>query len=138
MICRICGFEGIPDDFPFRNKSKGLRKSLCKECQYGYQKKWYKKNSAIHKKNTGERRDRVKSEIRTYIRNIKDVPCTDCGKEFHWFAMDFDHLRDKDVELSLMQTNSYSLDRIKKEIAKCEVVCAVCHRLRTAKEMDLL
>lgn len=45
--------------------------------------------------------------------------------------MDFDHQRDKLKAVSQMAQNGYGEERILKEIAKCEIVCAVCHRIRT-------
>ena len=46
--------------------------------------------------------------------------------------MDFDH-RDpttKDFEVG-SGIRAYSLERCLEEMAKCDVVCAVCHRIRT-------
>lgn len=44
--------------------------------------------------------------------------------------MDFDHLRDKKFNLSKAHLTG-SLKKITEEIAKCEVVCSNCHRVRT-------
>jgi len=50
--------------------------------------------------------------------------------------MDFDHVKGKKTtEISTLMRSGYSLERIKKEVAKCEVVCACCHRVRTLKRM---
>lgn len=43
--------------------------------------------------------------------------------------MDFDHLGDK--KFAVGSSISYTLDAVREEIAKCEVVCANCHRERT-------
>jgi hypothetical protein len=45
--------------------------------------------------------------------------------------LDFDHLKDKKYNISRMIHDGFSWAAIKKEIAKCEVVCANCHRVRT-------
>jgi len=58
--------------------------------------------------------------------------CTDCGlfvTEDTAIMFDFDHLSDKQLNVSQMVT--YSDARFQAEIAKCEMVCANCHRLRT-------
>jgi hypothetical protein len=49
--------------------------------------------------------------------------------------MDFDHLPgfEKKTEVSVMAQQGWSLNNLKEEIAKCEVVCAVCHRVRTSR-----
>ncbi|AJD82175.1 HNH endonuclease [Mycobacterium phage Cosmo] len=46
--------------------------------------------------------------------------------------MDFDHVRGvKEFNIGSYRTKSYSLQRIRDEIAKCDVVCSNCHRIRT-------
>jgi hypothetical protein len=57
--------------------------------------------------------------------------CKDCGYNDHAVALQFDHLRDKRANVSNMIRSDYSWDQIKKEIDKCEVVCANCHAIRT-------
>ncbi len=62
---------------------------------------------------------------------LKDRPCTDCGGSFPVECMDFDHLRDKVREVSALVRADVSMDRLRAEAAKCELVCANCHRIRT-------
>lgn len=50
--------------------------------------------------------------------------------------MDFDHLKPKSFELAKAASHYRSLETIKKEIDKCEVVCANCHRIRTFNRMS--
>lgn len=60
-------------------------------------------------------------------------PCADCGGFFPAVAMDWDHVSgDKHLRVSLMCKEDYSMERILAEIAKCELVCSNCHRVRTA------
>ena len=47
-------------------------------------------------------------------------------------VLEFDHLRDKSFAIGTALTR-YGWDKILAEIAKCEVVCANCHRRRTAR-----
>lgn len=59
----------------------------------------------------------------------------DCGGEFPPYVMHFDH-RDastKVTEVSRMITrpNIYTEEDILAEIAKCDLVCANCHAIRT-------
>jgi hypothetical protein len=68
------------------------------------------------------------------IRDIKEqTPCADCGELFPYYVMDFDHLRDKKRAVSNMR--SYSEVKILEEIAKCDLVCANCHRERTYQRL---
>ena len=65
------------------------------------------------------------------VREAKDRPCTDCGGIFHHSVMDFDHLPQFKKEFELAKWRKHSRRQIKAEIAKCEVVCSNCHRVRT-------
>ncbi len=109
----------------------------CKICQRKYNQKWYRDNKDEQQARVLANSARYKLENETYVRELKSKnPCTDCKNFFHWFAMDFDHVRGKKVKnLSLMICN-FPLERIKEEIAKCDLVCATCHRLRTASRMN--
>ena len=58
--------------------------------------------------------------------------CMDCGFDKWYEALDFDHVRgDKLFEIRAHIVQSKSEAVIMNEIAKCEVVCANCHRHRT-------
>ena len=80
-----------------------------------------------------DRRRKWIAAKKEYIDNIKDVPCADCGKRFHPVCMDFDHLDRSDKRLGISKAvhGAYGIGDIVREIAKCEIVCSNCHRLRT-------
>jgi len=66
------------------------------------------------------------------LNGLRDVPCMDCGGRFAACAMDFDH-RDpsrKRFTISRMVGRA-TTEAILDEVAKCDIVCANCHRLRT-------
>lgn len=73
-----------------------------------------------------------RAERRAYVVAAKtDKPCTDCKVIYPSYVVDFDHLgEDKDRDIAKMITHS-SLAKIILEIAKCELVCSNCHRIRT-------
>lgn len=65
---------------------------------------------------------------RKLLISLKDGPCKDCGGIFHYCQMDFDHVSGEKVrEVSLLKNKASILV----EAAKCEVVCANCHRERS-------
>ena len=70
--------------------------------------------------------------IRAAVDALKTAPCIDCGGKFPAVCMDFDHIADKEFNIGDARANGSSLTRVLKEIEKCELVCANCHRLRTA------
>lgn len=59
--------------------------------------------------------------------------CADCKYAKFAGALEFDHLPGTDKVAPVGNMRLSSMDRLLAEIAKCEVVCANCHRERTAK-----
>lgn len=72
---------------------------------------------------------------RNRIDALKDHPCLDCGGRFPPEAMDFDHIGVDKIR-SISNMGSYSMARVEQEIAKCELICANCHRVRTRRRQD--
>lgn len=73
-----------------------------------------------------------KAYLATYIRNLKESsPCLDCKKHFPYYVMDFDHVRGKKHANVMELIPSLCKKKIDEEIAKCEIVCSNCHRIRT-------
>ncbi len=69
-------------------------------------------------------------EFRDWLFVLKSNPCMDCTRTYPSVAMDFDHVRgEKHSEVTDMW--SWSRSKVLAEIAKCELVCANCHRVRT-------
>lgn len=58
--------------------------------------------------------------------------CKDCGYNTRPEALDFDHLPGNKKSFQISQVTGRSWNRVLEEIAKCELVCANCHRVRTA------
>ena len=67
-----------------------------------------------------------------YVNAVKSLSqCIDCGEK-NPVVLDFDHVKgNKIMCISNMVRNSYSIETIKKEIKKCEIRCANCHRIVT-------
>lgn len=69
---------------------------------------------------------------RDYLRAYKEAhPCADCHQSYPYYVMDFDHVRGVKTE-GLARINLLGMRRIMDEIDKCDLVCANCHRRRTA------
>lgn len=62
-------------------------------------------------------------------------PCVDCGED-DVVVLEFDHLRDKTANVSALVAGFSGIKRVFQEIEKCEVVCANCHRRRTARAQN--
>jgi hypothetical protein len=68
---------------------------------------------------------------RELMRQMKSRPCADCGVQYPYYAMDFDHREGEIKKYELSRVEQMSLHTILREIEKCDVVCANCHRVRT-------
>jgi len=82
--------------------------------------------------------DKHKNYLRQYVRGLKSKPCADCGEKFPYYVMDFDHLDEqtKRSNISKLMNERCTLQFLKDELAKCELVCANCHRKRTFQRRD--
>jgi hypothetical protein len=79
----------------------------------------------------------VRDRIRAYIKDyLKTNPCVDCG-ETDPVILEFDHVRDKDFNISDAARKGVSIKKLNDEIAKCEVRCANCHRKKTYERSGL-
>lgn len=64
---------------------------------------------------------------------LSDKCCLDCGEDDP-IVLDFDHVRGTKVaNVGDMVWRPYNWNKVVEEIAKCEIVCANCHRRRTVK-----
>lgn len=64
----------------------------------------------------------------SYRRSAKDVPCADCGARYPHYVMEFDH---REGEVKVRCVANLRAKKLREELAKCDVVCANCHRVRT-------
>jgi hypothetical protein len=88
----------------------------------------YLKDPANREKVRTAERTRA-TEIRRYLDAVKMASgCVDCGYREHPAALDFDHVRGEKKHLV---SASKSIAQADAEIAKCEVRCSNCHRIRT-------
>ncbi len=71
-----------------------------------------------------------KVRLRAKFDALKVPPCLDCRGTFPPAAMEFDHVRGEKLA-SLGNMFGLAWHRVMAEVAKCDLVCACCHRLRT-------
>lgn len=91
-----------------------------------YNKTYYQANVEYFRRY----RCRQLKAIRQLIIAFKSRPCLDCGQDYPWYVMEFDHTRGKKVRNI---GSGWGINRLRKEIAKCDIVCANCHSIRTYK-----
>ena len=98
---------------------------------------WYPKNKKKHISYINN----IKRKIVNYILDYKKrSECLDCGLRGAEYpeVLDFDHINnDKEFNISEFRHHTSGFNKVKKEIGKCEIVCANCHRIRTANRKRL-
>lgn len=129
--CRACHLAKPLTEFPFRSLDRQTHRWTCKACQRMYSREWYLRNVSRHKTAARRARRRARQRARTFVTEyLRQHQCVDCG-ESDERVLEFDHLRDKVAEVSVLARSGRSVDEIATEIAKCEVRCANCHRRKT-------
>ncbi len=127
--CKRCGETKNLESFSKSARSKDGRQTYCRLCL-----------NALGKKNYIDNKDRYflkakarDAELDRIIVAAKNKPCADCQISYPPYVMDFDHLNaeQKEFNISAMRRSRMAFGKIMAEIAKCEVVCANCHRIRT-------
>lgn len=71
---------------------------------------------------------------RLFIHAQKDRPCLDCGVKYAPWVMDFDHRNPEEKLFNISAKAHYSISKLTREMTKCDLVCANCHRDRTYRQ----
>jgi hypothetical protein len=128
--CSRCGETKPPEAFHRHRGRLDGRQTICATCKAAYNAAYYAANAARHRQLRAQIARRGRERISAAIEAVKRSPCADCGRRLPPHAMDLDHVRgDKRGDAGAMRRMAY--DDALAEIAKCEVVCATCHRART-------
>ena len=116
QICSNCKKEKSLSEFYVRSKNKSGVQSMCKDCV----KEKYNKN-----------RQKKALNIKLKLVKMMGGKCSECGIEAtleNYVIFDFHHTDPNKKEFTISALSS-SQEKIAKEIKKCIVLCANCHRL---------
>lgn len=135
-VCSQCKIEKEISYFSKKHDTVDGYQHICKLCKSKYLKNHYAANKAYYKNRAliSNKILRVRN-LQFTIDYLKTHPCVDCGEKDP-LVLEFDHIHDKYKSVSELVSSYCSLDIIQKEIEKCEVRCANCHRRKTAKQFD--
>jgi hypothetical protein len=146
-------FKNIEDKRAYRRRWYNTRSEETIAQHKAWQSDWYKRNiqlvqersKAQYQKKSMEAKKKALANAavkrRSVLLSVRDYKvwkgCMDCGHT-DWRVLEFDHrdptTKTKGVaQLLAQQTSHYKLWA---EIDKCDVVCANCHRIRTAKHFN--
>ncbi len=136
--CCCCKETKDLKDFNKNRSRKDGFNSICRICSNKRSKKYYQDNLLHHRKVVRSRVKRVTKENQIKINQLKSSGCTICF-EPNIECLDLHHLPHytKLGNISVL-VSCYYWSKVVKEIAKCIVVCANCHRKITRKTLFLL
>jgi hypothetical protein len=123
-VCTSCNQDLPIEKFKWRHygtKQRGTRQAMCNRCLYV--------------KYTRPLVEQKTKEIHDYQ---LEKGCADCGYKGHPAALEFDHVNGVKLFNIGEQIGSYSREKLWEEIAKCDVVCANCHAIRTSTRRQLV
>lgn len=134
--CPKCKKEKSKNEFSNNGGRGDGKQAYCKPCSNKLGIQNYHKNKERYYK-VARKRD---LKLKLFIAKLKDKPCKDCNKKYPPYVMDFDHLdkNTKVANVSYLKRHRVAFDKILKEVEKCELVCANCHRIRSYKRQKKL
>lgn len=106
-----------------------------RECQRNYMREWRLRNPEKARANDRKNRERNAArqyrEARAKFNALKDGPCSDCDVRYPPYVMQWDHRDSSQKEFTIGQSTRVAWRRVLAEVAKCDLVCANCHAVRT-------
>lgn len=132
--CKKCFITKPIEEFNFKDKARGKRQAQCQICTREAIRNHYYKHVDYYHRKAQKRRKLLQVLLKQFLIDyLQTHPCVDCNEK-DIIVLEFDHLRDKTREIGTFLQNGYPINTVKKEIEKCEVRCANCHKRKTAKE----
>lgn len=134
--CAHCREWKTIEEFAFSNRLLGTRQKHCRECMSKFNKESYNRRTEKYRQNIYDNRNRRKEEVKNFVWDyLAANPCME-GGESDPRLLEFHHIdpSQKEYNVSELVNGRYSIERIQKEISKCQVLCANCHRRKTYEE----
>ena len=132
--CLKCTLEKPLSEFSKKTKSKDGLQSYCVQCQKIMDAAYYAKC----KVRTLKRNEANKQKKRDWLNKYKQsLCCSRCGYHENVIALDFHHNDGKTKAGPIARlVYDWSITRLQTEIAKCDVLCANCHRVLHYEERN--
>lgn len=125
--CRCKVVRPLSEFYPSKQRKA---QGYCRMCDAQWKREYYQK----HREEYIARALRQKERLKAVYREAKDGPCADCGLRHPHYVMDFDHREGETKLFNVSELNAHrwvSIQQLEAEIAKCDLVCSNCHRVRT-------
>ena len=135
-MCTKCGISKTSDQYHGVKKKSTVCKECCKSYNATRLKKYYADPTTFIK-NSKKRVEKLRHINRVnLLEYFKENPCKVCG-ECDPRVLQFDHREQKDKLFNIAEKmNKYGWNKLKKEIDKCDVLCANHHAIRTSLQLN--
>jgi len=125
-LCKIA--KPVSEYHNHKNGKDGLR-SRCKECNRTEARRHYQKNPTPYKTRARTSRKHIAAFARDWLRALKGrMGCCLCGIS-NPVVLEFHHLNQSQKELAVTTSISKGKATLQRELERCVVVCANCHKL---------
>ena len=134
-VCTKCAILKNLAEFSARKARKDGRASWCRDCyKANWEKRYYENHEHYRNSHNTSRNNIREQNARKVFEYLTQNPCITCG-ESDPIVLEFDHREGTEKIESISNLVSHSSwERIKNEIEKCDVLCANCHRRKSAKQ----
>jgi len=140
--CTKCLKIKASEYFFVKDKKSGRLHSVCKDCSKVQRARTYKNHYVRYKdsyrlralKRRTQKRSEYRINILDLLSNSACVICTESDPR----VLEFDHINPKEKRFSISQSVrlGFSWEETLVEIAKCQILCANCHKKRTSKQFN--
>lgn len=128
MICNKCKADKPENEFAW-SKRDTKRSKRCRACQAEYARAHYQANKEKYRKSFSYNQPKYRIRNRRFFAQwLSQQECLVCGENDPLVLVC--HHRDsaeKVENVATMVQHRYSIEKIKQEIAKCDVLCHNCH-----------
>ena len=119
MICKYCNKEKGDRFHWYKKNGRRYQRKKCNDCYY--------LDTTAYRHNSRAQLDEIKSNKK----------CEVCGFD-DWRALQYHHKKKEEKLMNLGNATGFALDKIKREIKKCQCLCANCHQILHHKERAAL
>lgn len=139
-ICSKCLIEKDEKEFFWKDKKAGRLHAQCKLCYREHRKSYaaehYSRYADQYRARAKERRIKIRRELqRNLLEYLREKSCAECG-EFDIRVLEFDHIEPKTKNFGIAEAirNGMKWRDILVELEMCQILCANCHKKRTAAQ----
>lgn len=120
-------------------------RTQCRQCRKDASSRFYRNNPGyrrgwdklVNREDNTRRHREFDRERKAQLVAYKGGKCKDCGGIFPPCVYHFDHINPFDKSFTICEKKHRPIEEVKKEVDKCDLVCANCHAIRTFNNADI-